>query len=66
MDHFNGGGSAAPGGEANGCYSHGLLTAEAIEEGIALSEILERSIKGRWDTLATIGRVTEEVVIRRP
>ncbi len=38
-------GSGAPKGEANGRYSHGLLTAEAIGERIALSEILERGVK---------------------
>lgn len=37
--------SGAPRGEANGRYSHGLLTAEAIEERIALSTILERGAK---------------------
>jgi hypothetical protein len=55
----------APRGEADGRYSHGLLTAEAIEDRIALSEILERGVKRRWDTLAAIGRVTEKVVKRR-
>ena len=35
-------GSGAPKGEANGRYSHGLLTAEAIEERTVLSTILER------------------------
>ena len=39
--------SGAPRGEANGRYSHGLLTAEAIEERVALSEILARSVKRR-------------------
>jgi hypothetical protein len=38
-------GSGAPKGEVNGRYSHGLLTAEAIEERIAISEILERGVK---------------------
>jgi hypothetical protein len=38
-------GSGAPRGEANGRYSHGLLTIEAIEERIALSAILARSVK---------------------
>jgi hypothetical protein len=38
-------GSGAPKGEANGRYSHGLLTAEAIEERIALSKILKRRVK---------------------
>ena len=38
-------GSGAPKGEANGRYSHGLLTAEAIEERSALSAILGRSVK---------------------
>jgi hypothetical protein len=38
-------GNGAPKGEANGRYSHGLLTAEAIAERIALSEILGRSVK---------------------
>jgi hypothetical protein len=37
--------SGAPKGEANGRYSHGLLTAEAIEERNALSEILKRGVK---------------------
>jgi hypothetical protein len=37
-------GSSAPRGN-NGRYSHGLLTAEAIEERIALAEILERGVK---------------------
>jgi hypothetical protein len=36
-------GSGAPKGEANGRYSHGLLTAEAIDERFALSEILGRT-----------------------
>jgi hypothetical protein len=53
-------GSGAPRGEANGRYSHGLLTVEAIEERIALSEVLERSVKWRRDTPATTGRVPEE------
>ncbi len=35
-------GSGAPRGEANGRYSHGLLTAEAIKERNALSTIFER------------------------
>jgi glucans biosynthesis protein len=35
-------GSGAPKGEANGRYSHGLLTVEAMEERNALLEILER------------------------
>ena len=38
-------GSGAPKGEANGRYSHGLLTAEAIEERNALSAILGRGDK---------------------
>ena len=38
-------GSGAPRGEANGRYTHGLLTAEAIEERIALAEILERGVE---------------------
>jgi glucans biosynthesis protein len=38
-------GSGAPKGEANGRYSHRLLTAEAIEERTALSAILGRSVK---------------------
>jgi hypothetical protein len=38
-------GSGAPRGEANGRYSHGLLTAQAIEERIALSELLGRHLK---------------------
>ena len=38
-------GSGAPRGEANGRYSHGLLTAEAIEERNALMEILETGVK---------------------
>ncbi len=38
-------GSGAPRGEANGRYTHGLLTAEAIEERTALSEISKRSTK---------------------
>ena len=38
-------GSGAPKGEANGRYSHGLLTAEAIEERTTLSEMLGRSVK---------------------
>jgi hypothetical protein len=38
-------GSGAPKGEANRRYSHGLLTAEAIEERNALLEILERGVK---------------------
>jgi len=38
-------GSGAPKGEANGRYSHGLLTAEAIEERTAFIKILERSAK---------------------
>ena len=38
-------GSGAPKGEANGRYAHGLLTAEAMEERIALSAILGRSVK---------------------
>ena len=38
-------GSGAPKGEANGRYSHGLLTADAIEERIALSQILETGVK---------------------
>ena len=37
--------SGAPKGEANGRYSHGLLTAETIEKRIALSEILARSVQ---------------------
>jgi hypothetical protein len=35
----------APKGKANGRYSHGLLTAQAIEERGALSEILGGTIK---------------------
>ena len=35
----------APRGEANGCYSHGSLTEEAIEERIALSEIYGNKVK---------------------
>ena len=54
-------GSSAPKGEANGRYSHGLLTAEAIEERIALSEMLESNTKSRWGTLTTKGLVPEEV-----
>jgi hypothetical protein len=38
-------GSGAPKGEANGRYSHGLLTAEAIEGRIALSEIYGNKVK---------------------
>jgi glucans biosynthesis protein len=38
-------GSGAPKGEANERYSHGLLTAEAIEERTALSEILKRVVQ---------------------
>ncbi len=38
-------GSGAPKGEANGRYSHGLLTQEAIKERTALSEVLERRVK---------------------
>jgi hypothetical protein len=38
-------GSGAPKGEANGRYCHGLLTAEAIAERIAVSAILGRSVK---------------------
>jgi hypothetical protein len=38
-------GSGAPTSEANGRYTHGLLTAEAIEERDALSTILGRSVK---------------------
>ena len=38
-------GSGAPKGEANGRYTHGLLTDEAIKERIAPSTILERSAK---------------------
>jgi hypothetical protein len=38
-------GSGGPKGEANGRYSHGLLTAEAIEERVVLSAILGRSVK---------------------
>ena len=38
-------GSGAPKGEANGRYTHGLLTAEAVEERIVLSEILKRRVK---------------------
>jgi hypothetical protein len=38
-------GSGAPRGEANGRHSHGLLTAEAINERIALSAILGRGDK---------------------
>jgi hypothetical protein len=37
-------GSGAPKGEANGRYSHGLLTAEAAEERTALSTILGRGV----------------------
>ncbi len=37
--------SGAPKGEANGRYSHGLLTEEFLQERIALSEILKRSTK---------------------
>ena len=33
-------GSGAPKGEANGRYSHGLLTAEAVEDRMILSKIL--------------------------
>jgi hypothetical protein len=40
--HGGASGSGAPRGEANGRYSHGLLTAEAIEERNALSTIVER------------------------
>ncbi len=35
-------GSGAPKGEANGRYSHGLLTAEAIEERTAFLEVIGR------------------------
>jgi hypothetical protein len=38
-------GSGAPRGEANGRYSHGLLTAEAIEERITLTEMMARGLK---------------------
>ena len=38
-------GSGAPKGEANGRYSHGLLTAEAIEERSAILTIFRRSIR---------------------
>jgi hypothetical protein len=38
-------GSGAPRGEANGRYSHGLLTAEAIEERITLTEMMARGVK---------------------
>ncbi len=38
-------GSGAPKGEANGRYSHGLLTQEAIEERNALTEMLKRDFK---------------------
>jgi hypothetical protein len=43
--HGGASGNGAPKGEANRRYSHGLLTAEAIAERIALSEILGRSVK---------------------
>jgi glucans biosynthesis protein len=43
--HGSAHGSGAPKGEANGRYSHGLLTADAIEERTALSAILGRSVK---------------------
>ena len=43
--HGGASGSGAPRGEANGRYSHGLLTADAIEERIALSQILETGVK---------------------
>ena len=39
-------GSSAPRGN-NGRYSHGLLTAEAIEERIVLLELLERKVRRR-------------------
>ncbi len=35
-------GSGAPMGEANGRYTHGLLTAEAIEERTAFLEVIGR------------------------
>jgi hypothetical protein len=38
-------GSGAPRGEANGRYSHGLLTAEAIVERITLTEMMARGVK---------------------
>jgi glucans biosynthesis protein len=38
-------GTGAPRGKANGRYSHSLLTEEAVEERIALAEILGRSVK---------------------
>jgi hypothetical protein len=38
-------GSGAPRGEANRRYSHGLFTAEAIEERNAFLERIERSAK---------------------
>jgi glucans biosynthesis protein len=38
-------GSGASKGEANGRYSHGLLTAEAIEERIILTEMMARGVK---------------------
>ncbi len=43
--HGGASGNGAPKGEANRRYSHGLLTAEAIAERIAFSEILGRSVK---------------------
>ena len=41
--HGDAHGSGAPGREAYGRYTHGLLTAEPIEERGALSTILRRS-----------------------
>jgi glucans biosynthesis protein len=38
-------GSGTPKGEAIGRYSHGLLTAEAIEERTAFAEMLARGIE---------------------
>jgi glucans biosynthesis protein len=38
-------GSGAPRGEANGRYSHALLTAEAIEERTAFLEVIGRRAK---------------------
>src|SRR5918998_340037 len=50
-------GSGAPRGEANGRYSHGLLTAEAIEERSELSTILVRNVKQGRDTPVTTHEV---------
>ncbi len=38
-------GSGAPKGEANGRYSHGPLTADAVEERTAFLAVIERSAR---------------------